>query len=127
MYNRPDILQLFLGRECKIDTRDSRGRTPFLDAIAAGHTNCGNVLIEQGTDYYATDLSGKNCLHLAVEGEHLETLNVVLQNENILGNLYRTDWHERVPLHYAAATNNVEVWLITRPSTGCLLSCLCLI
>ena len=109
MYNRIEVVKLLLAKNCKIDTRDSRGRTPFLDAVAAGHTNCASLLIERGTDGHATDTLAKNCLHLAVQNEHLDTLNMLLENESVLENLNRSDWHEQVPLHYAAVTTNVEV------------------
>ena len=51
----------------------------------------------------------KNCLHLAVENKYLATLNALLCDEKVLFNLNKPDLRERVPLHYAAIGQNVQV------------------
>ena len=51
----------------------------------------------------------KNCVHMAVENENLETLQMLLEERTVLWNLYRPDVNERVPLHYAAMVKDVRV------------------
>ena len=54
----------------------------------------------------------KNCIHMAVENEYLDTLRMLLKESSgfsVLWNLYRPDFKERVPLHYAAMVKDVRV------------------
>ena len=92
-----------------IDPRDSSNCTPLLDAASAGQTECMTVLLKRGANVRMCDIFMKNCLHLAVENENLETLNVLLDDKDALWNLTRPDVHERVPLHYAAMGADVKV------------------
>ena len=93
----------------EVDPRDGLNRTPLLDASLAGQTQCVIALLQHGAKVDASDVYMKNCLHFAVENEHLASLNVLLSNEKVLCNVDRPDVHERVPLHYAAIAHNVEV------------------
>lgn len=95
-----------------IDTRDAQNSTPFLDAVAAGQTKCARLLLQRGANIKASDLHMKNCIHMAVENEYLDTLRVLLKESSgfsVLWNLYRPDFKERVPLHYAAMVKDVRV------------------
>jgi len=92
-----------------IDTRDAQSSTPFLDAVAAGQTNCARLLLQRGADIKACDIFMKNCIHMAVENENLETLQMLLEERSVLWNLYRPDVNERVPLHYAAMVKDIRV------------------
>ena len=92
-----------------IDTRDAQSSTPFLDAVAAGQTKCARLLLQRGADIKASDIFMKNCIHIAVENENLETLQMLLEERSVLWNLYRPDVNERVPLHYAAMVKDIRV------------------
>ena len=93
----------------EIDPRDRLNRTPLLDASLAGQTKCVTTLLQHGAKWDARDVYMKNCLHFAVENEHLTTLNVLLGEERVLCNLNKPDVQERVPLHYAAIGRNLKV------------------
>ena len=54
----------------------------------------------------------KNCIHMAVENENLETLQMLLEERSVLWNLYRPDVNERVPLHYAAMVKDIRVGIL---------------
>ena len=109
VFNRDDIISFFLDLGVHIDTRDVQNCTPFLEAVAAGQTKCAQLLLQRGADIEASDTGMKNCLHMAVENEHLETLNMLLKETPVLRNLHRPDVKERVPLHYAAMVKDVRV------------------
>ena len=109
VFNRVDIISFLLDHHVPIDTRDAESSTPFLDAVAAGQTKCAQLLLQRGADFKASDIFMKNCIHMAVENEHLETLHVLLEEKSILFNLYSPDVNEMVPLHYAAMVKDVRV------------------
>ncbi len=109
VFNRDDIISFLLDHGVHIDTRDAQRRTPFLEAVAAGQTKSARVLLQKGADIKASDIHMKNCIHIAVENEHLETLCMLLKMRPVLRNLYRPDVKERVPLHYAAMAKDVRV------------------
>lgn len=109
VFNRDDIISFLLDNGVGFDTRDAQSNTPFLDAVAAGQTRCARVLLQRGADVKASDIFMKNCIHLAVENENLETLQMLLEENSVLSNLYRPDVNERVPLHYAATVKDIRV------------------
>ena len=109
VFNRGDIISFLLDHGVPIDNRDAQSSTPFLDAVAAGQTDCARLLLQRGADSKACDIYMKNCVHLAVENEHLETLHMLLEERSLLWNLYSPDVNERVPLHYAAMVKDVRV------------------
>ena len=109
VFNRDDIISFLLDHGVHIDTRDAQRSTPFLDAVAAGQTKSARLFLQRGADIKVCDINMKNCLHMAVENEHLETLRMLLKMRPVLRNLYRPDVKERVPLHYAAMVKDVKV------------------
>lgn len=109
VFNRDDIISFLLDNGVPIDTPDAHHNTPFLDAVAAGQTKCARLLFQRGADFKACDIYMKNCVHMAVENENLETLNMLLEEKYLLRNLYSPDVQERVPLHYAAMVKDVRI------------------
>ena len=84
--------------------------TPFLCAVAAGHTMCAKLLLEYGADITARDKYQRCCVHLAVENDKEEVLKMLLERPG-LGLTNVPDIHERTPLHYAALSTNIRVTL----------------
>lgn len=109
LFNRGDIISFLLDHDVPFDTRDAQRSTPFLDAVAAGQTKCAQLLLQRGANIKASDIYLKNCIHMVVENEYLETLRMLLKESSVLRNLYRPDVKERVPLHYAAMVKDVKV------------------
>ena len=109
LFNRDDIISFLLDHGVPIDSRDAQSSTPFLDAVAAGHTKCARLLLQRGADIKASNIHMKNCIHMVVENEYLETLRMLLKESSVLWSLYRPDVQERVPLHYAAMVKDVRV------------------
>ena len=79
--------------------------------MSCGQTAAAEFLLLAGADAQAVDSKMKNCLHLAVENQQLETLNMLLDKDEVCENLFRTDVFERTPLHYAAFNENHQVLL----------------
>lgn len=109
VHNRDDIISFLLDQGVSIDMRDAHSSTPFLDAVAAGQTKCARLLLQRGANFKACDIYMKNCVHMAVENDHLQTLHMLLEERSLLQNLYNPDVNERVPLHYAAMVKDVRV------------------
>ena len=76
--------------------------TPFLCAVAAGHTSCAKLLLESGADIAARDKYQRCCVHLAVENDKADVLKMLLQRSGP-GLCNVPDIHERTALHYTAA------------------------
>ena len=53
----------------------------------------------------------KTCVHIAVENEHLNMLLMLLGKRTGANNLSKGDMLDRVPLHYAATTDDIKVLL----------------
>ena len=98
-----------MDNEAKLKSRDDEGRSPFLNAVAAGHVDSARILLNRGADISATDLLMKTCVHIAVENEHFSMLSMFLKSRSGALNLNKRDVFDRVPLHYAAKTKDVEV------------------
>ena len=92
-----------------MNARDGEGRSPFLNAVAAGHVDSATVLVKLGADMSATDLLMKTCVHIAVENEQLKMLAMLLESRSGTNNLYKADLWDRVPLHYAAKSEDIKV------------------
>ena len=116
VFNRVDIISFLLDHHVPIDTRDAQNSTPFLDAVAAGQTECAQLLLQRGAAFKTSDIFMKNCIHMAVENEHLQTLHMLLEEKSILFNLYSPDVKEMVPLHYAAMVKDVRVGTVLKGS-----------
>ena len=82
--------------------------TPFLCAVAAGHTNCAKTLLESGSEITARDKFQRCCIHLAVENDTEDVLNMLLERCGP-GIINVPDVHERTALHYAASSTNIRV------------------
>ena len=110
LLNQTKFIEFLLEREAKLGVRDSDGRSPFLNAVASGHVESARFLLNRGADINATDLLMKTCVHIAVENEHLDVLAMLLESPSGVSNLQESDFLDRVPLHYAATTQDIKVF-----------------
>ena len=116
-FNNVEILKFLLNKRLELETADYQNRTAFLDAVACGQTTAAQFLLRAGANFFAVDVKMKNCIHLAVENQHSDTLEMLLGETGVCENLYRPDTSERVPLHYAALADNHKVLMVFN-STG---------
>ena len=108
MFGNPECVELLLKNNASIDWTDADGMTPFLCAVAAGHTNCVKMLLESGADIAARDKYQRCCVHLAVENDKEDVLKLLLDRCGS-GIINFPDVHERTALHYAASSTNTRV------------------
>lgn len=109
MFNQTKFIELLLAKDAKLNARDGEGRSPLLNAVAAGHVEAVRALLQHGADISATDLLMKTCVHLAVENERLKMLAMLLETRAGTNNLSKADLWDRVPLHSAAITKDIKV------------------
>ena len=109
LFNHTKLAEFLLEKEARLNARDSEGRSPFLNAVAAGHVESARLLLKRGADISAADLLMKTCVHIAVENEHLKMLAMLLETRSGANNLNNKDLLDRVPLHYAAKTKDIKV------------------
>ena len=92
----------------EIDVRDLNGQTPFHLAVAAGQTDCAKLFLSFGTRDSAQDKKLRCCIHLAVEQNREETLDMLLKETgSSLVNV--PDHKQRTALHYASYADNSKV------------------
>ena len=109
LFNHTKLISLLVENGAKVNIHDGEGRTPFLNAVAAGHVGSAKLLHKLGADVTATDLLMKTCVHIAVENEQLKMLAMLLESSTGTTNLYKVDLWDRVPLHYAAKSKDIKV------------------
>ena len=109
LFNQTELIAFLVEKEAKVNARDGEGRSPFLNAVAAGHLESASVLLKLGADISATDLLMKTCVHIAIENEQLKMLDMLLESRPGTLNLHRADLWDKVPLHYAAKTKDIKV------------------
>ena len=108
-FNHTKLISLLVENGAKVNTHDGEGRSPFLNAVAAGHVGSARLLLKLGADVNATDLLMKTCVHIAVENEQFKTLAMLLDSRPGTALLYKADLWDRVPLHYAARSKDIKV------------------
>lgn len=113
-FGNSECIELLLKHLTSIDHTDADRMTPFLCAVAAGHTNCAKLLLESGADIAARDKYQRCCVHLAVENDKGDVLKMLLQRSGP-GLCNVPDMHERTALHYAALSAKTGV----RAKTSC--------
>ena len=109
-FNQTNFIEFLLEREAKLEARDGEGRSPFLNAVAAGRLEAAHLLLHSGADISATDLLMKTCIHIAVENENLDVLTMLLERPSGIDNLNRSDFLDRLSLHYAAMAQDIKVF-----------------
>ena len=93
-----------------INVKTPNQMTPLLFACGQGHCEVAKYLIEQGADITDTDQIGSTCVHLAVEGNHLDVLKFLLSGvENISACVNKKNRMGFTPVHLAASCGNVEI------------------
>ena len=102
------MIEYLLERGAHINSKDKDNYTPLLSAVWKGQTEAGKLLIDKGAKTQVTDSTLKTCLHLAVDNDHTDTLEMLLEN-GASGLVNTTDKDYKTPLHYAAHEGNFEV------------------
>nr|CAD7578245.1 unnamed protein product [Timema californicum] len=86
-------------------TTRSGSATPLHRAAAAGRLQVVKLLLRSGADASSIDADGKNALHRAVSGGHIEVAEALSKVEPALKDI--VDKRGNLPLHYAGS--NMEL------------------
>jgi len=89
-----------------LESRDSRGNTPFLYAVAKGHKEACTILINAGADIAAKKKNGQNALHIAAKLGNLEIVQMFASHKNMRE---AQDIFGNTPLHEASGAGHVEI------------------
>lgn len=109
-FGNSDAIKCLWNQGATVEIQDVHKLTPFLYAIAAGHSACACMLVEYGADILQVDNNGKSCLHVAIENEREDLVAFILEKKagKQLINKYEPG-KEWTPLHYAAMAGNIKV------------------
>lgn len=91
-----------------MNAKDVRDLTPFLCAVVAGKTKCVELLLDSGADISARDKFQRTCIHLAVEHERENTLQMLVDKCGT-GMINTPDEQDKTPLHYAVLSSIEKV------------------
>lgn len=100
---------IIIFKGCPPDICDEDSFTPLMCAAWKGNCEAGGILLKEGSAIETLDYNQKNCLHLAVEMDHVEFVKMLLRHVNSVNIINATSKMEWTPLHYAAENGNVEV------------------
>ena len=97
------LLKTLLKNKIDINQRDALRRTPLLFALLYDHTQCAEILLDQGADYFSlANDQGKTLLMVAAERRNIEGLKLLLQTG---ANIFAQDNRGWTALTYAAFGN----------------------
>nr|WDP79879.1 transient receptor potential cation channel subfamily A member 3 [Apostichopus japonicus] len=109
LHNQVETMKLLLQEGCPPDICDEDSFTPLMCAAWKGNCEAGGILLKEGSAIETLDYNQKNCLHLAVEMDHVEFVKMLLRHVNSVNIINATSKMEWTPLHYAAENGNVEI------------------
>ena len=97
------LLKTVLKNKININQRDALGRTPLLFALLYDHTQCAEMLLDQGAHYFSlANDQGKTLLMVAAERRNIEGLKLLL---NAGANIFAQDNRGWTALTHAAFGN----------------------
>lgn len=79
-----EIMEVFAKYKELINSKDDLRMTPLMCAITAGHKPVCEILIKAGADLLATDKEGSNAMHIAVNWEKNEILQMLVVHKVLI-------------------------------------------
>lgn len=104
-----DVIKVLLENKASINHQDRDNYTALMYAVWRGHSEVVTYLLEQKAKLHLTDINGKCVLHIAVEEEQEDMLELLLTIDGIDKLINATDKDFKTPLHYAARIGNDAV------------------
>merc|ERR1712086_90849 len=71
----PETIKVLLEFKAEIESRQSDGQTPLIEAAAHGNVECVRILCAAGSDLCAIDKSGNTAIKLASTLRHAEVVD----------------------------------------------------
>lgn len=78
-----EVVRSLLSAGAKVDVRDRHRGTPLLRAVATGKKEVVQLLLEAAADVGAKDKVGDNLMHVAVNGQHLLVLDLLMSLDSV--------------------------------------------
>jgi ankyrin repeat protein len=72
------VVNLFLAKGMKVDSRDKNGATSLTRAAENGHADVVKLILSKKADTNATDNNGYTALMVATEGRHVEIIKALI-------------------------------------------------
>lgn len=101
-----ESLNFLIANKADVNARDSTDRTPLIAAASSGIKKNVQALLNAGAKVEAFDKDCTTALHVAIEGNHHEILEMLLNNakeKNMLSILYVPNAQGNLPLRLAAS------------------------
>jgi ankyrin repeat protein len=107
---RSRIVELLLNLGANVEFSNSSGKTSLIEACYHGSNDCVMLLRNAGASWHHRDASGFSVLHWAVDGEHLETVELLLKEGFPVDDVHEAIVPGWSPLIRLAATHgNVNI------------------
>ena len=105
-----------LPREFSVDSRNTKGRTPLMNAALNGNVQAVKSMIKRGADPSLTDYIGWNMLHYAAEGGDTDIISLIHTH---LPNIESKTGEGYTPLMVAAFTGKLHAvkWFLEKGAT----------
>jgi len=110
LFGRIETVNFLRERGAKLDATDKDSFTPLMCGVWKGQNNVVEFLLDNGANIKLKDMSSKNVLHLAIEDNHYETLDLLIKKggDKLKELIDGVDKDYKTPLHYAAIYGNEE-------------------
>ena len=93
-----------IGKDTSLLATDKDGNTPLHRAVARGHKECVEALLQLDAPIMLRNAAGKTALHLALEGGRLSIARIFIEHVSVFATTKDGD----TPLHIAAASGHKE-------------------
>jgi ankyrin repeat protein len=113
LYNKSDLVELLIKKECKIDIYDNDGRSILFNPIKYNYLEIVKILLEYEKNNIGVTISqmqdnnGYYPIHYAIFFKNLEVLNIFSEKELSFDEL---DNSNNTPLHLAIKSKNKEIF-----------------
>ena len=113
LYNKPELVELLLKKNAKIDINDSDGRNILYNPIKYNYCKIIDLLLKYEnnnigvsiTEMY--DTNGLCPIHYCVIFKNLDALKLFKDNKKSFNEL---DNNDNIPLHYAIKSKNIDIF-----------------
>ena len=113
LYNKPDLVDLLLNKDAKIDINDSDGRNILYNPIKYNYSKIIDILLKYEKNNIGvsiTEMQDNNGLcpiHYCVIFKNIEALNIFKENKISFNEM---DTNGSIPLHYAIKSKNINIF-----------------
>ncbi|PIO62996.1 ankyrin repeat protein, partial [Teladorsagia circumcincta] len=118
-FDRADVVRLLvdIAPDC-IEERDDSGMPPYLTAACHNALEVVKVLIEHGTDIFATDEEGRTAIHVGAKFNAIKVLRYILDlcrekqktdGELVPDLINQPDHSQTTPMHIVCSNGYIEV------------------